>query len=421
MRAVILAAGYGTRMGEKPKGLIKVAGRELIYRTMKNLMKFGISEFIIVTNERYEQLYRDFVNAHGFNAKVVVNPNPERGNGYSLHMAKDHVKGKFVLVMSDHVYEEKFYEIAVKGEGLIADRRPKFVDIEEATKVVVRDGRVVEIGKEIRNWDALDTGFFVLDDSIFQVTERLAREKDVVELRDVVKEAKLRVTFVDGLFWMDVDTPEDLRKAKRLIVYTSVKGVGDGFVSRYLNRKISTRISALLVDKITPDQMTVITFLFGLFSALVNLVSVPLAGILYQLSSILDGVDGEIARARMQTSKFGGFFDSILDRYVDFSFLLTLAYVSIREQIWWVIAGIAMFSSAMVSYSTERFKGAYCADAYKVIPTLRKVPGKRDERIFITMVFALLGWIKPLFLLLAIWSTLRVAITIYLVKTTVSQ
>ncbi|ASJ17083.1 CDP-alcohol phosphatidyltransferase [Thermococcus chitonophagus] len=416
MKAVILAAGYGTRMGEKPKGLIKVAGRELIYRTIKNLQKFGVSEFVIVTNEKYKDLYEEFVRKHGFNAKVVVNPKPERGNGFSLHVAKGHVTGRFVLVMSDHIYEERFYELAIKGRGLIADRRPRFVDVDEATKVKVKDGRVEDIGKQLKEWDALDTGFFVLDDSIFEVTERLANEKEIVELRDVVREARLEVTFVDGLFWMDVDTPEELKKARKLIVYTSVKGVGDGFISRHINRKISTRISALLVEHFTPNQLTVITFLFGIFSGLMNLVSVPLAGILYQISSILDGVDGEIARARMQTSKFGGYFDSILDRYVDFTFLLTLAYVSIREPIWWVIAGIAMFSSAMVSYSTERFKGAYCADAYKVIPALRKIPGKRDERIFVTMLFTLLGWIKLLFALLAVWSTLRVAITIYLVR-----
>ncbi|CAB49945.1 bifunctional L-myo-inositol-1-phosphate cytidylyltransferase/CDP-L-myo-inositol myo-inositolphosphotransferase [Pyrococcus abyssi] len=421
MKAVILAAGYGTRMGEKAKGLIKIAGREIVYRTIKNLMKQGIGEFVIVTNERYKDAYEEFLKRYNIKGTVVVNPNPERGNGFSLHIAKDYVSGKFVLVMSDHVYEERFYEVAVKGEGLIADRRPRYVDVDEATKVKVEKDRIIEIGKGLKEWDALDTGFFILDDSIFDVTSKLAQEKEVVELKDVVKEVKLKVTFVDGLFWMDVDTPEDIKKARKLIVYTSVKGVGDGFISRHLNRKISTRISALLVEHVTPNQMTIVTFLFGIFSALMNFISVPIAGILYQVSSILDGVDGEIARARMQTSKFGGYFDSILDRYVDFTFLLILAYVSIREPLWWAIAAIAMFSSAMVSYSTERFKGAYCVDAYKVIPALRKVPGKRDERIFLTMLLTLVGWIKALFLILAIWSTFRVIVTVYLVKTRYAQ
>ncbi|AEH23725.1 bifunctional L-myo-inositol-1-phosphate cytidylyltransferase/CDP-L-myo-inositol myo-inositolphosphotransferase [Pyrococcus yayanosii] len=415
MKAVILAAGLGTRMGEKPKGLLKVAGREIIYRTMRILEELGVEEFVIVTNPRYEPFYRAFVERNGFRAEIVINEHPERGNGYSLHLARGSVDGRFVLLMSDHVYERAFLERAIRGEGLIADRVGRFVDIDEATKVKVEGGRVKEIGKDLKEWDALDTGFFVLDASIFTVTEELAKEKDVVELKDVVKRAELPVTYVDGLFWMDVDTPQDVGRARKLLVMASIKGTGDGFISRHLNRKISTRISALLVDRVTPNQMTVVTFFLGLFAALLNFVSMPLAGIMYQIASILDGVDGEIARAAMKGSQFGGYLDSILDRYVDFAFLLTLAYVTLTEPFWWAIAALAMFSSAMVSYSTERYKGAYFSDAYKDIKRLRRLPGKRDERIFVTMLFLLFGLVKPLFALLAVWSTLRVAMTVYLV------
>jgi choline kinase len=60
-RAVILAAGLGTRMGEKPKGLIKVAGRAILYRTMRLLQENGVKRFVVVTNERYEPFYREFI------------------------------------------------------------------------------------------------------------------------------------------------------------------------------------------------------------------------------------------------------------------------------------------------------------------------------------------------------------------------
>ena len=49
-RAVVLAAGFGTRLGtlteEIPKGLLKVAGREILYRSMKILQELGVKEFI---------------------------------------------------------------------------------------------------------------------------------------------------------------------------------------------------------------------------------------------------------------------------------------------------------------------------------------------------------------------------------------
>lgn len=417
--AVILAAGLGTRMGEKPKGLIKVAGREILYRTMRLLQENGVKKFVVVTNERCAPLYQEFIEKHSFDAEIIINPEPEKGNGHSLHLAREKVLGKFVLTMSDHAYSRDFIERAVKGEGLIADREPRWVDIEEATKVQVKDGNVWKIGKALKEWDAVDTGFFVLDDEIFKVTEILENEKNGdYSLSEVMELANVPVTFVDGLGWIDVDTPQDIRRARRMLVRTAVKGTGDGFVSRHLNRRISTRVSELLVEKVTPNQMTVVTFLLGIISALTTLVNLPLAGILYQLSSILDGVDGELARAQLRSSKFGGYADSILDRYVDGSFLALLAYATLNKPIWYLVALLTLLGSVMVSYSTERFRGAFCRDAYKEVPVLRKLPGKRDERIFLTMLFLLYpiaASIKALFLTLAVLTNVRVVLTLYFV------
>ncbi|NJE02302.1 bifunctional L-myo-inositol-1-phosphate cytidylyltransferase/CDP-L-myo-inositol myo-inositolphosphotransferase [Thermococcus sp. JdF3] len=423
--AVILAAGLGTRIGGRPKGLLKVAGREILYRTMALLQKNGIKHFVIVTNERYAPLYREFIEGHGFNAELVVNPEPEKGNGHSLHLARNRVSGRFVLVMSDHVYSEVFIERAVKGDGLIADRKPGWIDVEEATKVKIRDGRVERIGKGLKEWDAIDTGFFVLDEGIFEVTARLEEERGGdYPLSEVVERTRLRVTLVDGLGWTDVDMPSDLKRARKMLVFTAVKGTGDGFISRHINRKISTRVSYLLAEKVTPNEMTAVTFALGILSAFLTLVNLPLAGILYQLSSILDGADGELARAQLRTSRFGGYIDSLLDRYVDGAFLALLAYSTLRESLWYLVALLALLGSVMVSYSTERFKAAYGEDAYSSIPALRKLPGKRDERIFLTMLFLLYpveASVKALFLLLAVLTNLRVVITAYLIFRKVLQ
>ena len=170
--------------------------------------------------------------------------------------------------------------------------------------------------------------------------------------------------------------------------------------------------------------MTTFTFALGILSALLTLVSLPLAGVLYQISSILDGVDGEIARASLRTSRLGGYIDSILDRYVDGSFLALLAYSTLREPLWYLVALLALLGSVMVSYSTERFKGAFCRDAYSEVPVLRKLPGKRDERAFLTMLFLLYpvsASIKALFALLAVLTNLRVVLTLYFISRKVSR
>ncbi len=409
MKAVILAAGLGTRLGGVAKPLIKVGGIEIILRTMKLLSPY-VDEFIIVASIYADQI-NNFLKGKGFRYKIVKNDEPEKGNGYSLLLAKDYVNEKFVLVMSDHVYSEEFIKKAVKGFGLIGDREAKFVNVEEATKVKVKDGKVEDIGKDLREFDCIDTGFFVLDTSVFEFAQQLAN-RDVISLSDIVRAAKLPVTFVNGEFWMDVDTKDDLKKANYLIIKHAVKSTGDGFVSRYLNRKISTRISALVVNKLTPNQLTIISFISGIISALAAFIDIRLAAVLYQFSSILDGCDGEVARASLSESKLGGYVDSILDRFVDFSFL---AVVAILNPSFLALALFAIFGSVMVSYSTEKYKAEYGRSAYADIKALRYLPGKRDERIFIIMVLCLLGMIGEMFAVIAALSIARVVATLFIV------
>ncbi len=420
MKVVVLAAGVAYRMKgiypDKPKGLYRVAGRELVYRTMRYLQELGFNEFVVVTNGLYKEQYEDFMKRNGFEYEIVVNDHHEKGNGYSLYLAKEHVGEKFILIMTDHVYERAFVERAVGAEGLVVDREGRFIDHQEATKVKLNGNRVVAIGKNLERFDAFDTGFFVLNSrEIFGVAEELVRDRDVIELSDIIGKAGVETTEISGLFWADADTPEELRKLKRLIIKNAVKGSGDGWVSRNFNRKISTWLSSYLCDYITPNEATLISFVVGVVSAVVAYFSAAAGGVLYQISSILDGIDGEIARASMRESRFGGWLDSVLDRVVDVAFIVSLAHFLPLSYGYMVLLGVTVFGVIMVSYTTERFKGAYGMDAHSVIEKLRYIPGKRDERIALAMVFCLIGFVKTLFFVLAVMANLRVLLTVYLV------
>ena len=416
MKAVVLCAGFGNRMGGRIKPLLKVGGREILFRTLTYLTQNGVNEFVIVVNPNNRREIEEFLRANRFDFKIVENRHPEKGNGYTFYLAKDYVDERFVLVMGDHVYEESFVKKAVSGDGLICDEKPLYIDIDEATKVLTKNGRIERIGKDLREWCCIDTGFFVLTKDVFKHAEKLVKEKDVVSLSEIMEKARIPVTKISNHFWMDIDTEEELRLANKLIVRRSFKGHGDGFISRHLNRKISLRISEILVNRITPNQATLMSFFIGILASLIALISVPLGGLFYQISSILDGVDGEIARASLRTTKFGGWLDSILDRYVDFLFLLTLAFLSDLNSFGWVVVSFALFGTIMVSYTTERYKGAFFRDFYRDFKL--PIPGKRDERIFIIMVFTLLwNFVNPiyLFVLIAILTNLRVLVTIYIV------
>ena len=117
----------------------------------------------------------------------------------------------------------------------------------------------------------------------------------------------------------------------------------------------------------------------------------------------------------MRKSKIGEYVDSILDRYVDFMFLVILAYVSRFDVFMWFVLAFAVFGSVMVSYSTEKYKSAFFENVYAKIPSMKYLIGKRDERIFVIMLFCLFGFVKELIILLALWTNLRVVLTVLIV------
>jgi len=78
---------------------------------------------------------------------------------------------------------------------------------------------------------------------------------------------------------------------------------------------------------------------------------------------------------------------------------------------WPVVAG-ALLGSVLVSYATERYRGATGEDMYRAVPALRFLPGKRDERVFLCMVLVILGLVRELFWTLTVLTHVRVFLTL---------
>lgn len=114
--------------------------------------------------------------------------------------------------------------------------------------------------------------------------------------------------------------------ARRVMAATGKPG--DGLVSRWLNRPVSQTISGLLLHLpgLQPAHATVATLLLALamFAALIagGTRGLVLGAILYQAASILDGVDGEVARATFRTSAAGAVFDTAVDVATNLLFVI---------------------------------------------------------------------------------------------------
>ena len=171
-----------------------------------------------------------------------------------------------------------------------------------------------------------------------------------------------------------------------------MEAVYDGYISKYLNRKASEPMAQLLAKtKVTPNQITWAAF--GI--VLVSFVSFVfgwniIAGLLVQLSSIVDGIDGGVARLKGMSSTFGGFLDSVLDRYADILIVLGLILWSLSHETYpgtWIVGFIAIAGTTSISYTRARINSNQRHHFDKGFKSL----ASRDMRLFLIMLGAVTG------------------------------
>lgn len=174
----------------------------------------------------------------------------------------------------------------------------------------------------------------------------------------------------------------------------------DGLIARYINRRISTALTKLILSKnlpITPNQVSVISFVVSLVSAAAFALGYPiLGGISAQISSIVDGVDGELARARKIVSKVGAFLDSMLDRYADVLIIISASlYIQRSFAGLWssVLPLIAVSGDLLVSYIHVR--GQYDLGVHPLLVKPTIPIASRDVRLFLIMLGGILEHLVP--------------------------
>ena len=111
MQAIILAAGMAKRLrpltDSTPKCLLKVGGKTLLEMTINNILKNGVSSFVMVTGYR-ENMIKEHISQKfpGLDITYLTNSDYENNNNsYSLWMTKDYINGDSILLDSDILFD----------------------------------------------------------------------------------------------------------------------------------------------------------------------------------------------------------------------------------------------------------------------------------------------------------------------------
>ncbi len=230
-RAIVLAAGLGSRLnGQVPKPVRAVSGIPLLVRVLRTLEEVGIREAVVVLGHRGDVVRRALQTASGLGLEIrfVENPNFHAKNGVSLLAAKEFIDGDCLLTMSDHLYSPELPRRLLAAElpkgacALGVDRDiARCFDLDDATKVVTQKGRIAEIGKELPEYDAIDTGVFRIGPALVRELEEVVARMGDASLSEGVRALAAKGAFfacdVGDARWIDVDTPEAMDRAEAMI------------------------------------------------------------------------------------------------------------------------------------------------------------------------------------------------------------
>lgn len=332
---VILAAGRASRLsvrtGGASKATLKLGGMSLIERSVRTLLASGLDRVIVVLGHDADGVARCLDNFPPERVQTVCAPDWWLGNSASFMAAAPFVvtEDRFLIVTADHVFSRGALRpvLDAGGPAILIDPAPG-VAWETGTRVRIVDGYVAACSKDLDE-SAIDCGAFLVTPAIFSHYAVAAARGDyslAAMLTGFAQDEPLRaVTLPSGEWWWDVDTPEDLDRA-RCLLRRSLSKASDGPVSRAINRPLSTRVSMALADlHPSPMLLTLLTSALGFIAAFLLQAGYGIAGgVLAQFTSVLDGVDGEIARLQFRESASGHFLDGLLDRLVDTALIAAL-------------------------------------------------------------------------------------------------
>jgi 1L-myo-inositol 1-phosphate cytidylyltransferase / CDP-L-myo-inositol myo-inositolphosphotransferase len=326
---VVLAAGRAERLSKitrgRPKALVLLGGLPLVERAVRTLLAAGVERVVVVSGHQGESVREAMDNLPTEQVRIIQSETWESGNGASLAAAEEALGGeqRFVLICGDTVFSAGALGSLVRSPGpaVLVDPSPTPDVWGEGTKVRIEDGFAIGFGKGLDH-PAIDCGAFVLGPEVFEAQRRAAASGDYSlagAITELSQNRPLRVVALPpDAWWQDIDTPEDLRTA-RATLRRSLASPTDGPVSKNLNRPLSTRLTmAISPFRLSPTLLTFAAFLVGIYAAWsLSAGRAVVGGLMAQLNSVLDGIDGETARLQFRTSRSGARLDSTADRMID--------------------------------------------------------------------------------------------------------
>ncbi len=227
MRAIILAAGEGTRMRPltltTPKPLIEVAGKPTLEWILE-AVRPHIDGVVLIVGHLREKIMEHFGDAWNGLPVTYVHQAEQRGTGHALHLCRDTVGDeRFFVIYGDNITAPE--DVAVCARHDLAALAIRVPDPEKfGIFKTDAEGRLTDLIEKPQEFvgDLANAGVYVLDQRIFEELDKTTvGERGEIDLTDAVlalaQRAPMQVVNVER-HWLPIGYPEDIGKAEQVLL-----------------------------------------------------------------------------------------------------------------------------------------------------------------------------------------------------------
>ncbi|MEK7125763.1 MAG: NTP transferase domain-containing protein [Patescibacteria group bacterium] len=241
LTAIIMAAGFGSRLGEHsqglPKAIVEVGGRPLIWYAINLAKRIGANRIVFVGGWQYDKV-RSVVLSIDSGIEVYENKHFEWGNLYTLEEALKHVDESFLLMHVDHVFSISLAEVIRRqlDERIVVftDNDRKLGEDDMKVKTDASGTKLLEASKQLEDFSLGYVGLTYCHSSFLAAYkqavqeakqaygEKAVTEKAMLALAKSVNSA-VSIGDISGYGWLEIDVPEELMAAQKELSFNESK------------------------------------------------------------------------------------------------------------------------------------------------------------------------------------------------------